>query len=198
MPPDPLRHARRAGPRTHLVQRQEPLPGPLMRRTHRQRAKIVRPLAPPVMLNSQHQTNCDNTDTNCLIQRPYVGRPKALLKTIDQQTDCHNLRISNWTRFNDPYPNWDLLTTLLCGPLARLCAAPSTRRPSVAGLGVGGHEGRMTPPHPFTAFHRDEMQEKVTRWNNKGCGLDPASGEWRAVESPEGMVDGALQQVRQT
>jgi hypothetical protein len=82
--------------------------------------------------------------------------------------------------------------------LARLCAAPSTRRPSVAGLGVGGHEGRMTPPHPFTAFHPDEIQEKVTRWNNKGCGLDPALGEWRAVESPEGMVDGAFQQVRQT
>ena len=70
----------------NCIQRQEALPGPLMRRTHRQRTKLIRSLAPPVIINSQHHSGYCYTDTNCLTHRPNVAGQRRSLKAITPQT----------------------------------------------------------------------------------------------------------------
>jgi len=62
------------------------LPGPPMRRTHRQPTKLIRPLAPPVIINSQHHSGYCYTDTNCLTHRPDVADQRRSFKAITPQT----------------------------------------------------------------------------------------------------------------
>ena len=67
-----------------------------MRSRHRQRAKILRPLTPLLMLNSQHAKSNNNfTDALQMGGQPVPSITSAGIAVIQ------NLPISNWTRFNE-------------------------------------------------------------------------------------------------
>jgi hypothetical protein len=69
-----------------------------MRRTHRQRTKLIRPLAPPVIINSQHHSGHCYTDNQLSHSQTQCGRPK----TLPQGHHPANLTVTCIFRLNPP------------------------------------------------------------------------------------------------